>query len=102
MHGDSTVTLPRFADRHPELRCDVIFVDGGHSYAVAKSDFLTFRRLATNATVVIADDVEKDDVGMAWNESGLVDLRFIQDTDLDDESRLHSGSLGLGRYDLPY
>ena len=43
--GDSLTTLPRFAAIHPEVKCDVILVDGGHSHSVATADLRNFRKL---------------------------------------------------------
>ncbi|KXS11560.1 hypothetical protein M427DRAFT_60577 [Gonapodya prolifera JEL478] len=40
--GDSTVTLPRFREANADLRCDLIHVDGGHSYEVAIADLRNF------------------------------------------------------------
>ena len=40
--GDSTKTLPRYMDDHPELVCDGIMVDGGHNYRTSKADLSAF------------------------------------------------------------
>jgi len=56
--GDSTVTLPKFAAEHPDVKCDLIFVDGGHSEMVANLDMKNFKVLAAPHTnVVMIDDV---------------------------------------------
>ena len=34
--GDSKVTIPNYLRDHPELVCDVIFIDGGHDYEVSE------------------------------------------------------------------
>mmetsp|Transcript_44956 Transcript_44956/g.105990 ORF Transcript_44956/g.105990 Transcript_44956/m.105990 type:complete len:373 (-) Transcript_44956:98-1216(-) len=54
--GDSTVTVPAFADANPNFVCDVVFVDGEHFGSVPFADLLNLQRLATEDTVVIADD----------------------------------------------
>lgn len=57
IEGDSHSTIEAFADEHPELRFDVIFVDGDHSVEGARADLADLRALATPDTVVIMDDI---------------------------------------------
>lgn len=55
--GNSQVTLPTFAMQHPEVKCDLIYVDGGHDYAVALADLQNFKRMANPThNVVLIDD----------------------------------------------
>lgn len=55
--GDSTVTLPAYARTHPGKKVDVVFIDGGHDYAVAKADLLNFQAMSHDRTIVIMDDI---------------------------------------------
>lgn len=55
--GDSMETLPAYAKEHPDRRFDLVFVDGGHDYEVARSDLLNFRALSRAGTIVIVDDL---------------------------------------------
>jgi predicted O-methyltransferase YrrM len=55
--GDSRATVPEFKRRHPDVRFDVVFIDGGHDYAVAQADIANMQPLCTNETVVIMDDL---------------------------------------------
>ncbi len=48
--GDSMETLPREVETLPKM--DVIFIDGGHSYATVKSDWKNSRSLMHNETAV--------------------------------------------------
>jgi len=48
--GDSVQTLPRELKTLPEM--DLIFIDGGHSYATAKSDWENSKSLIHNKTAV--------------------------------------------------
>lgn len=55
--GDSTATVPRFVRSNPDMRFDLVFIDGGHAYDVAKADIANMRPLCTGATAVIIDDL---------------------------------------------
>jgi len=48
--GDSVKTFPRVLTTLPKM--DLIFIDGGHSYATAKSDWENSRSLMHDETVV--------------------------------------------------
>ena len=55
--GDSTKTVPQFKLDNPNKRFDVIFIDGGHTYNVAKPDIVHSSGLSHSDTIVIVDDV---------------------------------------------
>ena len=48
--GDSTLTVPQYAATHPNTKCDLLSVDGGHSLEVLKS----FSNLDENPVTEIA------------------------------------------------
>lgn len=54
--GDSTKTLPRFIASKPRIKCDIMFIDGGHTYEAALSDFDNFAKIAHNGSIVILDN----------------------------------------------
>lgn len=58
--GDSTKTLRAAAAKGGPLphdtRCDFVFVDGGHSAEVARSDIQNFRLLAKPGAMLVVDD----------------------------------------------
>lgn len=54
--GDSTVVIPQFIELEPEPY-NLIFIDGGHDYMVAKQDVLNCKKLANKDTIIIIDDV---------------------------------------------
>jgi predicted O-methyltransferase YrrM len=51
--GDSTKTIPTF---QTDNKYDLIFIDGGHQYQVAKADLSNCKRLAHSDTIVVMDD----------------------------------------------
>jgi predicted O-methyltransferase YrrM len=62
--GDSRNTVPEFKASNPAVRFDLVFIDGGHSYEVAKADIVNMKPLCTEKTVVIVDDL------MPWRRWG--------------------------------
>jgi len=54
--GDSTQTLPRFIQDNSDTKFDLLFIDGGHDYAVSKSDMINCLKLANTGSIIIMDD----------------------------------------------
>jgi predicted O-methyltransferase YrrM len=80
--GDSTIILPNYILLEPEPY-NLIFIDGGHDYDIAKQDVINCKKLANKDTIVILDDVVFN-VGDAdwtfgptkvWNE--MINNNFI-------------------------
>lgn len=65
--GDSMITIPKLVNITNEPY-DLIFIDGGHSYEVAKSDLVWCKKLAHKNTILIMDDtVSRKDWIQHWN-----------------------------------
>jgi len=58
--GDSTETIPEFSRAHPDIKCDVVVVDGGHSNVVAKADLMNFAKMAAPGHLLVIDDTPCD------------------------------------------
>jgi hypothetical protein len=54
--GDSMKTLPEFQRKYPNVTCDVMIIDGGHTTHICKSDFVNFRKMASADNVIIMDN----------------------------------------------
>lgn len=72
--GDSLKTVPEYNN----MKFDLIFIDGDHSYNGAKGDLLNCKRLSHKDTIVIMDDtmtrtdwIHGYNIGpnQAWNEA---------------------------------
>ncbi|AYJ47523.1 class I SAM-dependent methyltransferase [Rhodococcus sp. P1Y] len=90
IRGDSHVTITEFAKQNPDLRFDVVFVDGDHSPEGARADLADLRPMTTPETVVVMDDIMPwlwygEGPTTAWQEAvdaGLIAHRsFFQDGD---------------------
>lgn len=64
--GDTRKTLPREIPRLPMM--DFIYIDGGHSYEMCKSDWEDVRKLMHEKTVVVFDDYGLEGVRRTVNE----------------------------------
>ena len=75
IYGDSGVTVPAILDQNPWIKCDVIAIDGGHTFQAAFNDLNNMRKLARGPrNIVIFDDYPRKDsrfgrgLGKAWKE----------------------------------
>ena len=53
--GNSLSTVPEYFKKENK-KFDLIFIDGGHNYNVAKGDILNCKNLAHDKTIVVMDD----------------------------------------------
>lgn len=88
--GNSHETVTAFATAHPEVRFDVVFVDGDHSVDGARADLADLRALARPDTVVVMDDI------MPWLWYGEGPTQAWQEA-VDEGSILHTAYYQDGR-----
>jgi predicted O-methyltransferase YrrM len=60
--GDSIQTLPTVSGEY-----DMVHIDGGHSFDVARSDILNAYRLSRTGTVLIMDDYDFPELHKLWD-----------------------------------
>jgi predicted O-methyltransferase YrrM len=110
--GDSRTSVPAYADAHPGETFDLIYIDGGHDYEVARADLEHCRRFSRPGSILVVDDLEPDHPwgsgpARAWRHaaaSGLIDAeqvfedgKLLAGTELD-EVRAGTVVWGVGRY----
>ena len=54
--GDSAKTVPLFHAHQPDIKFDIVIVDGGHEFDVAIADMINLRLLSHPNTLLIVDD----------------------------------------------
>jgi predicted O-methyltransferase YrrM len=108
IYGDSTKAVPEYTSQNPDLRFDLVFIDGGHEYSVAKADITNMKSLCTEKTVVVMDDLTPwhkwgEGPAQAWTEAiqdGHIqqDELFIDGKAVDALKPPGKRSWALGRY----
>ena len=59
--------MQSFSFKKENKKFDLIFIDGGHHYNIAKGDLINCKNLAHNKTIVIMDDIVKTGFIQDWN-----------------------------------
>ena len=99
--GDSTESLPNFFKKNKNIKYDLIFIDGGHTFNVAMSDIINSKNFAHKNTIVIMDDVVHDEYlirkhnegpNKAWKQA--IDYKLIKELGHIDYSSGRGNSWG--------
>jgi predicted O-methyltransferase YrrM len=76
VQGDSTVTVPNYAQQSPDTKFDLIYIDGGHSYEICYIDLLNCKKLAHPKTLVWIDDFNAPNI--AWAIRDLQNIGVLE------------------------
>jgi len=69
VEGPSERTVPEFYQVNPDVKCDVVSVDGDHSTEGTFSDLANFRQLASCRNWVLMDDAGWSSTNSAWQKA---------------------------------
>ena len=66
--GNSNDTIPIFIQNNPDLKFDIIFIDGSHNFDIVIKDMENCMNLCHKDTIIIMDDtMYKKDWVKSWN-----------------------------------
>ena len=109
--GDSKKTVNDFRANYPNVKFDLIFIDGDHSKTGALTDIVNSRGVAHEDTVVVMDDTRNSGPIRGWNvgpnhawkecvSAGYIKQISSEDYENEDRSLSSAGSRGQswGKY----
>lgn len=67
--GPSEKSVPEYHKRHPDVKCDVISVDGDHSTDGTFADLANFKPMASCRNWVLMDDAGWSSTNLAWQKA---------------------------------
>lgn len=65
IQGDSAITVAQFAKENPKTKCDLIYIDGNHTYEHCLRDIRSCKMLARPSTILWVDDYNAESVKKA-------------------------------------
>merc|ERR1712166_1510713 len=89
--GDSKISLPQFQLEDQDLKCNVVYVDGEHSYLATVADIRAFAALAACGAMLVIDDI-----GQAPVEAAIATM--LNEHVIINFKRVKGGELGIAKY----
>jgi len=66
IEGNSLNSVKAFYKKNPDIKFDLIFIDGEHSFNAALKDIINMKNLASLNTLLVVDDIKYKSVLDAW------------------------------------
>ncbi len=98
--GDSRIMVPKVA-RNSTFKCDIISIDGGHTFEVARADILNMKALAHKKTLLLVDDTFRNSFGKGIAKAFDMLLSQNAITLLFNCTYAIFGGFSMARYEFP-
>ncbi len=104
--GDSRISIPKFIRDFPGKKFDLLFIDGGHEYEIAKADLENCGHLADKDSIFILDDtvINPDNTMYDYNVGPTRALRELNEKKVLCEVKCidfrPGRGMSVGRYNL--
>jgi predicted O-methyltransferase YrrM len=103
--GDSRTTIPIYSKNNKDIKFDIIFIDGGHNYVIAKADMENCFHLAHKDTIVILDDTIftqgwETDYTIGPTRTWIEHLQQNKIVELNRKDYCHGRGMSWGKYIL--
>lgn len=96
IYGDSVKVIPQFTRDNPEIKFDLLHIDGGHTTEIATADLINCKALASTHNIVIFDDTDASWLLNVW--TNFIRNNIIKQTDLTYPLYLSSYKHDIGQY----
>lgn len=83
VEGNSLEAVPKYSEKFPEHKFDLLYVDGCHAYEYCYKDIINFRKLAHKNTILCIDDYngpEIKDAVSSCESQGIIKILQIHNS----------------------
>lgn len=77
--GNSKSSIPSFSRKHPNVKCDLLVIDGSHEYSIVMADIINFKEMAWEKNILVMDDIQSSKIHGAFRnaiQAGIVQEIF--------------------------
>ena len=105
IEGVSDTRMHQFAIESPATKCDLLSIDGAHTYPQVLRDVRAARRLAHADTILLFDDYQYDQVNKSIREAvaeGLIRVTQVFNAESDPDPIFASNRKGKAHAPLRF